>query len=158
GVALARQRCLAARWQALAHRHDVPLAVLEPRGLRAASGRDAVLHLDPRHVVFLEHDASALERGHLCLDVVDLPERLAGFRRTRIGGRIHEDFGVAALVDYAAAVDLSGLESHGFLVEFSRALEETDRKSTRLNSSHVAISYAVFCLKKKKNKNNNNIF
>src|SRR5690625_7029535 len=28
-----------------------------------------------------------------------------------------------------------------------------DRKSTRLNSSHVAISYAVFCLKKKKNEN-----
>src|SRR6266403_3458660 len=27
-----------------------------------------------------------------------------------------------------------------------------DRKSTRLNSSHVEISYAVFCLKKKKNK------
>src|SRR5690625_6703837 len=27
----------------------------------------------------------------------------------------------------------------------------SDRKSTRLNSSHVAISYAVFCLKKKKN-------
>src|SRR5699024_11735240 len=26
----------------------------------------------------------------------------------------------------------------------------TDRKSTRLNSSHVSISYAVFCLKKKK--------
>src|SRR5207302_3284923 len=29
----------------------------------------------------------------------------------------------------------------------------TDRKSTRLNSSHVKISYAVFCLKKKKVKN-----
>src|SRR3712207_7810330 len=28
--------------------------------------------------------------------------------------------------------------------------EETDRKSTRLNSSHANISYAVFCLKKKK--------
>src|ERR1039458_7271262 len=27
-----------------------------------------------------------------------------------------------------------------------------DRKSTRLNSSHLGISYAVFCLKKKKNK------
>src|SRR5699024_12540739 len=27
-----------------------------------------------------------------------------------------------------------------------------DRKSTRLNSSHVSISYAVFCLKKKQNK------
>src|SRR5207253_10832958 len=29
------------------------------------------------------------------------------------------------------------------------SLLNTDRKSTRLNSSHVAISYAVFCLKKK---------
>src|SRR5438477_4682196 len=29
----------------------------------------------------------------------------------------------------------------------------TDRKSTRLNSSHMSISYAVFCLKKKKKKN-----
>src|SRR5207253_11258892 len=33
--------------------------------------------------------------------------------------------------------------------EFVR-LNVEDRKSTRLNSSHVAISYAVFCLKKKK--------
>src|SRR5438552_14077367 len=32
----------------------------------------------------------------------------------------------------------------------------TDRKSTRLNSSHQIISYAVFCLKKKKNKKTNN--
>src|SRR5207253_10620099 len=32
-----------------------------------------------------------------------------------------------------------------------------DRKSTRLNSSHVAISYAVFCLKKKKKKKKNRI-
>src|SRR5471032_3574103 len=30
-----------------------------------------------------------------------------------------------------------------------------DRKSTRLNSSHITISYAVFCLKKKKKKNKN---
>src|SRR2546430_10401440 len=30
-----------------------------------------------------------------------------------------------------------------------------DRKSTRLNSSHSQISYAVFCLKKKKKKHNN---
>src|SRR3712207_8873358 len=32
-----------------------------------------------------------------------------------------------------------------------------DRKSTRLNSSHANISYAVFCLKKKKQKDDNNI-
>src|SRR5262245_64403437 len=31
---------------------------------------------------------------------------------------------------------------------------EIDRKSTRLNSSHLGISYAVFCLKKKKQKEN----
>src|SRR5207244_6604193 len=31
-----------------------------------------------------------------------------------------------------------------------RIIEELDRKSTRLNSSHQIISYAVFCLKKKK--------
>src|SRR5207253_7961087 len=31
----------------------------------------------------------------------------------------------------------------------SLATDDLDRKSTRLNSSHVAISYAVFCLKKK---------
>src|SRR2546426_9168968 len=30
--------------------------------------------------------------------------------------------------------------------------KEKDRKSTRLNSSHLVISYAVFCLKKKKKK------
>src|SRR5699024_12637728 len=38
-----------------------------------------------------------------------------------------------------------------FSVAYSNTL---DRKSTRLNSSHVSISYAVFCLKKKKNRNN----
>src|SRR5437773_9741084 len=31
---------------------------------------------------------------------------------------------------------------------------DVDRKSTRLNSSHITISYAVFCLKKKKKKKN----
>src|SRR5690625_5241401 len=38
-----------------------------------------------------------------------------------------------------------------FIVSYSSSTE--DRKSTRLNSSHVAISYAVFCLKKKKKIN-----
>src|SRR5688572_32301570 len=42
---------------------------------------------------------------------------------------------------------------HHVLVE----VERQDRKSTRLNSSHSQISYAVFCLKKKKNKNYNQI-
>src|SRR2546422_3255074 len=44
--------------------------------------------------------------------------------------------------------------SRAHLFEGERALSKgRDRKSTRLNSSHGYISYAVFCLKKKKKKN-----
>src|SRR5690554_7643493 len=50
-------------------------------------------------------------------------------------------------------IDVSGsepIETSGYVPERS------DRKSTRLNSSHVRISYAVFCLKKKKKKKKRN--
>src|SRR5690625_7097528 len=40
------------------------------------------------------------------------------------------------------------------LVPFLVGQRQGDRKSTRLNSSHVAISYAVFCLKKKRIRKN----
>src|SRR5688500_19467300 len=36
--------------------------------------------------------------------------------------------------------------------QWSASLQVVDRKSTRLNSSHLVISYAVFCLKKKNNR------
>src|SRR3989454_3205384 len=39
----------------------------------------------------------------------------------------------------------------------ARAGHDGDRKSTRLNSSHLVISYAVFCLKKKKKTNTQQI-
>src|SRR5438132_4074215 len=39
-----------------------------------------------------------------------------------------------------------------FLLDIAALMREADRKSTRLNSSHTVISYAVFCLKKKKMK------
>src|SRR5258705_3802007 len=39
---------------------------------------------------------------------------------------------------------------YGYQVPLWRCATEGDRKSTRLNSSHANISYAVFCLKKKK--------
>src|SRR5690625_5845601 len=41
---------------------------------------------------------------------------------------------------------------HAFYLDYQNVKADyvEDRKSTRLNSSHVAISYAVFCLKKKK--------
>src|SRR5438128_8726510 len=42
-----------------------------------------------------------------------------------------------------------GRAGHGIAAQIDR-LHALDRKSTRLNSSHGSISYAVFCLKKKK--------
>src|SRR5690554_372578 len=53
---------------------------------------------------------------------------------------------LAAIAGVKALTDVTGFGLLGHLSE--------DRKSTRLNSSHVRISYAVFCLKKKKKKNN----
>src|SRR5437870_9061770 len=51
-----------------------------------------------------------------------------------------------------AAIQTGALDL-GRLENWRKVQRELDRKSTRLNSSHVAISYAVFCLKKKKKKN-----
>src|SRR2546430_5393473 len=53
-------------------------------------------------------------------------------------------------------VDVADLEAGAVvldqLVGMERVRADLDRKSTRLNSSHSQISYAVFCLKKKKKK------
>src|SRR5207249_8746585 len=53
---------------------------------------------------------------------------------------------LAAITDLAAALTPAPVDVDPFAESFGE-----DRKSTRLNSSHVSISYAVFCLKKKKN-------
>src|SRR5690348_18169092 len=45
-------------------------------------------------------------------------------------------------------------DRRGLRYDIWRAIASRDRKSTRLNSSHPSISYAVFCLKKKTNNNN----
>src|SRR5207248_4118240 len=53
----------------------------------------------------------------------------------------------------AASSDLGELTSQDEICEQrTEERDNQDRKSTRLNSSHRTISYAVFCLKKKKNK------
>src|SRR5438477_9533369 len=58
----------------------------------------------------------------------------------------------------AQGIGLPVFQGHlGFPIEATiqdRGLEALDRKSTRLNSSHMSISYAVFCLKKKKKQTN----
>src|SRR5688572_32421537 len=70
------------------------------------------------------------------------PFRSAGVRRRRIGlGDRREPLGHGAA---APGAGLAGAASA------AAAAATGDRKSTRLNSSHSQISYAVFCLKKKK--------
>src|SRR5256885_9969012 len=55
-------------------------------------------------------------------------------------------------VGHLAAIFIAGREQcRKQIACVSAAGDEEDRKSTRLNSSHLVISYAVFCLKKKKN-------
>src|SRR5438477_12012220 len=54
----------------------------------------------------------------------------------------------------AAHVPVRDDERVGADARARRRGRESDRKSTRLNSSHMSISYAVFCLKKKKKKSN----
>src|SRR5437868_10241152 len=59
--------------------------------------------------------------------------------------------------DKVADADFSEKEMEKMLREQHKSVLTAvrDRKSTRLNSSHVSISYAVFCLKKKNKKNYN---
>src|SRR5439155_10295833 len=57
--------------------------------------------------------------------------------------------GVALVVEQRASEEQQRQQVVRVLLEHLGQAHE-DRKSTRLNSSHVAISYAVFCLKKKK--------
>src|SRR5437667_7577779 len=49
-----------------------------------------------------------------------------------------------------------GMIRYWLALAVAAACHAQDRKSTRLNSSHITISYAVFCLKKKKKKRNYN--
>src|SRR5690606_41251869 len=50
----------------------------------------------------------------------------------------------------AGVINAAGGNAHAFRLGIELLDPEADRKSTRLNSSHVKSSYAVFCLKKKK--------
>src|SRR5699024_9623030 len=54
-------------------------------------------------------------------------------------------------VEYTIAIIIGGIGCAISMLFLSKIIDKNgDRKSTRLNSSHVSISYAVFCLKKKK--------
>src|SRR5439155_24814976 len=81
------------------------------------------------------------------------------FRRAVGGFEPAEIAGIAVVIENRLLVELAQVHHHA--ARRSRTMRSSsarnaatsmrprDRKSTRLNSSHVAISYAVFCLKKK---------
>src|SRR5258705_890268 len=107
-------------------------------GLRARQRRRFVLTTQSRHkypiarnVVAREFEVSAPNQ----VWVSDLT-----YLRTQTG-----------FVYMAVVLDL--FARHGHVHEAGLGSKIGDRKSTRLNSSHLGISYAVFCLKKKKKKN-----
>src|SRR2546422_2780379 len=65
----------------------------------------------------------------------------------------HSRDDVRAFYAQFTAPAVVGIESSGYALWFHQRIPrglDADRKSTRLNSSHGYISYAVFCLKKKK--------
>src|SRR3712207_7091231 len=72
--------------------------------------------------------------------------------------KLNRDLSILAYGAFAAsstkktfADSFTGIGARGLRVAVEvPAIEQVDRKSTRLNSSHANISYAVFCLKKKK--------
>src|SRR3712207_8164539 len=70
------------------------------------------------------------------------------FRSTRQGSRFWRRLPALAAATVPVQALRGILVSAPLVIAFIRCF--TDRKSTRLNSSHANISYAVFCLKKKK--------
>src|SRR5690625_5896582 len=76
--------------------------------------------------------------------------------KQRVEERVAQVYGQHSGISTAAADFLDLRQEHGQQGKVRKSKgryyepdDAADRKSTRLNSSHVAISYAVFCLKKK---------
>src|SRR5699024_12051079 len=94
---------------------------------------------------------AAINPGYSHGALVDHDGRLIGINvaiATRSEGNVGLGFSIP--VDYAKRVAQELIEdgevSHGMLGVTIMPTSDEDRKSTRLNSSHVSISYAVFCL------------
>src|SRR5690606_40618617 len=85
---------------------------------------------------------------HDALPIWPAAERFLHFQHHPILARLGEDGGDEALAERVVqrGVDLGGRDAEP---PGAVAIDVQDRKSTRLNSSHVKFSYAVFCLKKK---------
>src|SRR5713226_3980965 len=128
------------------------LEQLEPvRAAHRRLGRALGMRHEAEHVTLQTHDAR------------DVLERAVGIRRPRnapVGLCVAEDHLVprpelAQRLGVRVVLALAVGDRHREHLPEPEPPRE-DRKSTRLNSSHPSTSYAVFCLKKKKQKNDTN--
>src|SRR6266446_7677693 len=122
-----------------------------PEDIRVVSGEQASYK-----IVFAEHDNVYLNKGSdngvrigdrfMVVRETEDPNHIEWFkgqmRLERAMGILYTDLGQLRVVSVQAKTSVAE-------VVFS-CHDLQDRKSTRLNSSHLVISYAVFCLKKKK--------
>src|SRR2546430_4108382 len=140
--AYARERCIAE----LAR---LPEELALGGVLRRSYVRGAVLSQD------------SLDAGGPIHGLLAKPFDLDEEKRSRVGRQVHLECGVQCADghpvehlhrgrDHAARDDRA--RRAGAVLDVREDRDERDRKSTRLNSSHSQISYAVFCLKKKKSK------
>src|SRR5690625_4661316 len=107
----------------------------------------------PQPLVAIRLDSEALLEEQITRDISILN---SGWML--IGRQVYTDFGKyidLLAIDGTGSIIIIELKKHktprdvvAQAIDYAAWVEQ-DRKSTRLNSSHVAISYAVFCLKKK---------
>src|SRR5207248_7327590 len=103
--------------------------------------------LDAGFVMVHSHRFQPAQHLHRAVDVVDTPAPKPGTIRlllllNKLDGALH-GYGVTGVTVGGQHLQYAPGDVNGGRIK-------QDRKSTRLNSSHRTISYAVFCLKKKK--------
>src|SRR5699024_12232196 len=84
------------------------------------------------------HHIGRIAKPDMIIFVTELPKTVSGKIMRRLLREI--------VATGAVSGDITGLENPSVIEHLKNIVQ--DRKSTRLNSSHVSISYAVFCLKK----------
>src|SRR5438132_9204549 len=101
----------------------------------------------------MPHDCDSLS---LYLFIIRRPPRSTLFPYTTLFRSFPNDRARSPKIAAGAIAVASQTAAESARMPASVAPERKDRKSTRLNSSHTVISYAVFCLKKKKEKKHKN--
>src|SRR6266702_1918713 len=136
---------------------EQPLALIDPRSFAAKvdEAKAALAVADS----FVDIERAKLDRARIDLQNARGSRDVLAAKLDQARMAVPEK--AAVLVAAQADLDRTVIRSPidgvvvGRFVNEGQTLAVGDRKSTRLNSSHVAISYAVFCLKKKKKKKNN---